>query len=183
MPTKAKLQMRDTRTGLLIGSDSQLVISSVKDANKAVEAAGKLVEEIAEIRANSKLGVLEAEYENLRSSLRDWQKENDVDEISHAGFISTLIQRRKSFWVWSADDIPENIALEDDIIPLRDVVKRRIRDLKKRNKVISKITQRVVVPAALDELVREGVLKPDDVKDSYAVYIETYYVQIKENRK
>jgi hypothetical protein len=190
MPTKnkkakkqPKLVMRDERTGLLIGPDTQLIIASGKDAEMAVEAAGKLQDEIAEIRAENNLAMLEAELENLRKSLRDYQNENDDDDVVAGGYVSHLTQRRKAFWVWDKRDIPENIVFEDDVVPLRDVLRRKFRDLKKRNKIINRVTVRMVVPEKLDELVREGLLKADDIQDSLAEYVETSYVQVKEVKK
>lgn len=175
MATKTKkvkkeklLQMKDKRTGLLIGPDTRLIIANDKDAFKAVEAAGELQAEINQIRADNNLAVLEADYENLRKSLREYQLDNDLDEITSDEYVSHLTQRRKSFWVWSPTDIPENISLEDDVIPLRDVIKRKYRDLKRRTKIINRITTRVVVPSALDELVREGTLSSEDIMDSMA---------------
>lgn len=182
MATKAKLQMKDKRSGLLIGPDTEIIIRDTADALKAVKAAGELQQEISEIRVEHELDVLEADYEKYRKSLRDFQKENELDEISSGGFVSGLVNRTKSFWVWRLADIPENITLDDDIVPLQNVVKKRYRKLKERTKITAKITKRVVMPSALDDAVKAGLFTAEDIQNSLAEYIETSYVQIKPSK-
>lgn len=166
-------------TGLKMDDQGKFIVKTEKDALQAVRLGGRLTTRIDAIK-REELSLLEANLENVRAGLRDYQVENELAEVVNEGWKSDLVERTSSMWIWQDGDLPENIEVEGEVVPLKDILKKKIRDPKKRQDIINRITKRILVPSAIDDVVKEGLLKTADVADAFVEFVKTSYVQIKE---
>lgn len=185
-----KLIMRDEDTGLLIGPNCELLIRNDKEAQKAVEAAGRLVEQIDKLRRESGLVEKEAAYEALRAALKGWQDYNtekqDRDDVRSGSWKSLLIRPTKRFfWLSHSEKLPE-LPPESQaeiksgaIIPISQIVVEKFGN-SGVSAIMERITKRVLDPEGLDQVVKEGLLSADDIEPALIEYPSTPYVKISE---
>lgn len=182
---KKKLVIKDEATGLKLAEDGKsLIVDNRKQAAIAVAEHGNIQTRIDEL--NVELAPLLAQKELIRAGLRDFQVGKEIREISSGGWVSLLIERTKSMWVFREDDIPQNIdlsALDDPVKPFLEILREKFPNPKKRARILNKITRRVVDPNGVDLLVKEGVFTAEEVAPAYLQYIETSYVQVGPEKK
>lgn len=186
-PTKAKkkIVVRDEVTGLKIAEDGKkLIVENKKDAVTAITETASLQERIDKLTL--KLTPLNAQKELLRAGLRDYQVKKEIKEIRAGGWASLLIERTKSLWVLREQDIPQNLDvtdLEEPIIPFFDILKKKFPDVKQRNRVLNRITKRVIDPQGVDVLVKDEIFTAEEVAPAFVQFIETSYVTVAPEKK
>lgn len=168
-------------TGLKTDSEGRFIVRTKDDALKAVTFGAKLTNRIQEIKTQE-LSMLEKNLENVKKGLRDYQVDNKLAEVVNEGWKSDLVERMGSMWIWDDGDLPENLEVEGVVTPLKKIIKKKIKDVEKRNMVMAMITKRVLIPSKIDDAVKEGLLKANDIADAFVEYVQTSYVQIKENK-
>lgn len=176
-------QARDELTGLSIvgeGPEAKFNITKRSQAERAVARIAEIEPKIEKLKL--KLTPLEADRELLRKGLRDYQEEKKILELKHQGWVSQLIERTTKLWIFEERDIPANLdisELDEPIVPLFHIIKNKVPDLRRRTKLLNRVTRRIIDPVGLDEVVKSGKLTAQDVAPALLEYTQTAYVQVK----
>jgi hypothetical protein len=165
------------------------VIDDDSEASLAIEHAKSNIEFIDKVNEDHGIKEKQAEIDLIRKGLANYQAENRIEEIQHAGWKSLLIERTKHIWIWTKSELllfesgavklPEGEDEEEPIVPLYEIIKKKFRNKEKRQAAIAMVTKRVVDPAGVDIAVREGVLDATEIEAAYPSFIDATYVQVK----
>jgi len=131
--------------------------------------------------ARRKLGIpkMEAEIDLLKSRLVDYMIEHEEEKLNGHGHHATLVQGfHGAHFVGTKDELAElEISPDRKITPLRTII------YKKFSKDIAvdlwmRVTKRVVVKEAVEEVIAEGLLSVKDVAPSFVEQAKKPYIRV-----
>lgn len=139
------------------------VIETKKDAELAVKYIGSLTRHLEDLKRKSKIVSYENDLDNARKALRLYQIDNDIKDLISGSYVSQLTSRNSYQW---------------DLSKLSKIVKKRFKG-DEQKEIIKRVTKRIINPAGIDELVKEGLLDADEIAPAYVSSVQTQYVQVK----
>lgn len=159
-----------------------MAITSLKQAQNALEKHRKLKVEIEELLKKSGIAKKIKEADALKKEATVWAIENDADQIELDGAHATLVrQMYGGRWIAEDSDVQE-----DDpgtVRSLYAVIEEKFGDRidakgSKARKAWHKITRRIVDPLLIDVAVADGVFKQDEIADAFVEKEKAPYLRL-----
>lgn len=157
--------------------DGNYLIKNDQDAKHLLEHMAKKKGEIEHLRKVHGLDALDEDRKKASKAIAEYLAAKNRKAIRTPEIVGEVVERTKSFWIWSEDDIPEGLEARS----LRRILRLKFRNKEKYNSIVNHITRRVIIPEGIQELVNEGVLKKKDIEDAFVTVVETRYMNLKPN--
>jgi hypothetical protein len=156
--------------------NGMFVVGNKKQAIEALVAMKNLQNEIEEFKKENGIDEMETDAVELKKAATAYFAQNNIDELdlpdgSYAKLISQGYDRR---WLWTQEEASET----EGAVGLRKVVFRKFKNKVQRAEIMERLTKRVVIPSAVDELVEEGLLDEDEIAASFVEKRKAPYLRI-----
>jgi len=163
-----------------------MAIKNENEAKRILELLGQLTDEIKRLRKESNLDELEKQLEEGRHQLAEWMYENSIDELESNFYKTPLTKRREYWWALTKSDIPKELYEESKSegkkrkkpLSLTFILGQVFGSGEEFEEVMNRITRRVVIPEALQELANDAEIDAETLARAYISREKTYYVQV-----
>lgn len=157
----------------------------VKPETQAERLLTKRVElenQITELRKKSGIAALETKLEKVKGDLTALMVEHEIEQVEGDGYHATLIrQSYGSMFIATPDDLRalDEIPKDRILTPLRTIIRRKFKnDPDTFRDVWNRVTKKVVVPEAIEEVVSEGILTVDEISESFIEKAKKPYARV-----
>jgi hypothetical protein len=135
-------------------------------------------------RKKAGLPAMEKKLEKIKAELVQVMDEGGIDQVEGSGFHATLIRANYgSMFIATDDDLRALDEIPEDrkLIPMRTILKRKFKDKAVFREVWNRITKRVIVVEALEEVIAEGLLTVDEIAPAFIEKQKKPYVRVFED--
>jgi hypothetical protein len=148
---------------------------TIKNDKQLKEALAQRTEIQAVLEDDAYLEMMK-EVTELSRAAAEYMTRRDIEEIPFVSdkrkFRAVAVQRYNSMWIGDDDDVPADPGIEP-VRSLRSVLS---------NDQWAMVTKRTVDEAKLDEAVRSGKIKEEEIRQCLYEKPQTPYVRVYENR-
>jgi hypothetical protein len=153
-------------------------IRSEEDARAALQEMKQISEEITTLMVEHGIVDLQEKASKLKEAATDWAVENDQDVINLGGSLYARLRRDKYGGTWIATDSDITEETPVGVVPLRMILKKKIKDQDRFREVWNRVTRRAVDTQGLDRVVAEGILTAEEAGQAFYEKDKKPFIQV-----